>query len=80
MGTCPHAFPFLIDWTNPDIGLVVPKPTGFCFLDVAERTGFKPPDELEEFLAAGPPPVYFGWGSLVVDDPKVCRYSTNFHS
>ena len=56
--------------------LVTPKSTGFCFLDVAQRTGFKPPDELEEFLAAGPPPVYFGWGSLVVDDPKVCRCST----
>ena len=45
---------------------------GFCFLDVAQRTGFEPPAELRDFLAAGPPPVYFGWGSLIVDDPKVC--------
>ncbi|KAK9836119.1 hypothetical protein WJX81_002671 [Elliptochloris bilobata] len=58
---------------------LVPKPkdwgveidiTGFCFLDVAQRTGFEPPTELREFLAAGPPPVYFGWGSLMVDDPN----------
>lgn len=45
---------------------------GFCFLDVAQRMGFEPPAELRDFLAAGPPPVYFGWGSLIVDDPKVC--------
>lgn len=45
-------------------------PAGFCFLDVAQRTGFTPPDDLRDFLAAGPPPVYFGWGSLMVDDPK----------
>ncbi len=44
---------------------------GFCFLDVAQRTGYAPPDDLRAFLAAGPAPVYFGWGSLMVDDPKV---------
>lgn len=49
---------------------------GFCFLDVAQRTGFEPPAELRDFLAAGPPPVYFGWGSLIVDDPKVCPQSS----
>lgn len=28
-----------------------------------------PPPELESFLQAGPPPVYIGFGSIVVDDP-----------
>ncbi len=38
---------------------------------MAQRTGYAPPDDLRAFLAAGPAPVYFGWGSLMVDDPKV---------
>jgi UDP:flavonoid glycosyltransferase YjiC (YdhE family) len=36
-------------------------------LDLA--SSFKPPDALVEFLDAGPPPVYIGFGSIVVDDP-----------
>lgn len=28
-----------------------------------------PPPELESFLQAGPPPIYIGFGSIVVDDP-----------
>lgn len=31
---------------------------------------YQPPKELEEFLAAGPPPVYIGFGSLIVDDAR----------
>jgi UDP:flavonoid glycosyltransferase YjiC (YdhE family) len=30
---------------------------------------YKPPDDLVAFLNAGPPPVYIGFGSIVVDDP-----------
>ncbi|GAB1200441.1 hypothetical protein APSETT444_009814 [Aspergillus pseudonomiae] len=41
--------------------------TGFNFL--AANTDFVPPSDLVEFLAAGPPPVYIGFGSIVVDDP-----------
>ena len=31
---------------------------------------YRPPQELKEFLAAGKPPVYIGFGSLIVDDAK----------
>lgn len=56
---------------------VVPKPadwpddyhvTGYWFLD--EALGWQPPAELERFLAAGPPPVYVGFGSMVDEDPE----------
>lgn len=56
-------------------GVLVPKPddwgpqehvTGYWFLD---RAGdFRPPAGLERFLAAGPPPVYVGFGSMPAPD------------
>jgi sterol 3beta-glucosyltransferase len=56
---------------------VVPKPpewgnnieiTGYWFLD---RKGlWQPPTELADFLAAGPPPVYVGFGSMSTRKPK----------
>lgn len=49
------------DW-GPEIDIA-----GFVFLDLA--TTFKPPEGLVEFLEAGPPPIYIGFGSIVVDDP-----------
>jgi hypothetical protein len=49
------------DW-GPEIDI-----SGFVFLDLA--SSFTPPDELSEFLDAGEPPVYIGFGSIVVDDP-----------
>ncbi|CAM1502937.1 Fc.00g077130.m01.CDS01 [Cosmosporella sp. VM-42] len=63
--------PFTYLWSP---GLV-PKPAdwgseidiaGFVFLDLA--SAFKPPKELEDFLAAGEKPIYIGFGSIVVDD------------
>lgn len=63
--------PFTYLWSP---GLV-PKPSdwgseidvaGFVFLDLAST--FKPPKELEEFLAKGEKPIYIGFGSIVVDD------------
>uniref|UniRef100_A0A7S4NXG8 Glycosyltransferase family 28 N-terminal domain-containing protein n=1 Tax=Paramoeba aestuarina TaxID=180227 RepID=A0A7S4NXG8_9EUKA len=41
--------------------------TGFFFLDLA--TNYTPPDDLLEFLQAGPPPIYVGFGSIVVENP-----------
>jgi sterol 3beta-glucosyltransferase len=50
---------------------VVPRPadwdantlvTGYWFLDAP--TGWQPPADLREFLGAGPPPVYVGFGSM----------------
>lgn len=56
---------------------LIPKPadwgshidiSGFYFLNLA--SSYTPPDDLAAFLAAGPPPVYIGFGSIVVDDPN----------
>ncbi|KAG4440404.1 hypothetical protein IFR05_004097 [Cadophora sp. M221] len=64
--------PFTYLWSP---GLV-PKPkdwgleidiAGFVFLDLA--SSFKPPEDLLKFLDAGEPPVYIGFGSIVVDEP-----------
>jgi sterol 3beta-glucosyltransferase len=55
---------------------VVPRPadwpphvhlTGYWFLDPA--SGWTPPPRLADFLSAGPPPVYVGFGSMVPRDP-----------
>ena len=56
---------------------LIPKPkdwgshitiSGFYFLSLA--SSFTPQPDLEAFLNAGPPPVYIGFGSIVVDDPN----------
>jgi UDP:flavonoid glycosyltransferase YjiC (YdhE family) len=49
------------DW-GPEIDV-----TGFVFLDLA--SSYTPPDDLKKFLDDGDPPVYIGFGSIVVDDP-----------
>ncbi|MFI0406410.1 glycosyltransferase [Actinomadura sp. 3N508] len=56
--------------------VVVPRPkdwpshvtmTGYWFLD---ENGWEPPKDLADFLAAGPPPVYVGFGSMVPEDAE----------
>jgi sterol 3beta-glucosyltransferase len=42
--------------------------TGSCTLDTTG--GWTPPTELVDFLAAGPPPVYVGFGSMTGRSPK----------
>lgn len=42
--------------------------TGFSFLSLANS--YTAPQDLAEFLEKGPPPVYIGFGSIVVDDPQ----------
>jgi hypothetical protein len=49
---------------------------GFYFLDQA--TSYTPPPELQAFLKAGEPPVYIGFGSVVVDDPEGMTSELNF--
>lgn len=49
------------DW-GPEIDIA-----GFVFLDLA--SSFEPPEDLVRFLDAGEPPIYIGFGSIVVDDP-----------
>ena len=55
---------------------LIPKPkdwgqnisiSGFFFLNLASN--YTPADDLKAFLDAGPPPVYIGFGSIVLDDP-----------
>ncbi|KAL9124890.1 MAG: hypothetical protein Q9217_005833 [Psora testacea] len=57
----PGLIPKPEDW-GPEIEVA-----GFVFLDLA--SSFKPPETLTKFLDAGEPPVYIGFGSIVVDDP-----------
>lgn len=56
---------------------LIPKPndwrqhisiSGFFFLNLASN--YRPPSDLAEFLDSGPPPVYIGFGSIVLDDPN----------
>lgn len=58
----PALIPKPNDWGNTiDI-------SGFYFLNLA--SSFTPEPSLAEFLDTGPPPVYIGFGSIVVDDPN----------
>lgn len=57
----PSLVPKPKDW-GPEIDIA-----GFVFLDLASN--FKPDKELEDFLNAGEPPIYVGFGSIVIDDP-----------
>ncbi|RDL37221.1 UDP-Glycosyltransferase phosphorylase [Venustampulla echinocandica] len=57
----PALIPKPFDW-GPEIDIA-----GFVFLDLA--SSFTPPEDLVKFLDAGEPPVYIGFGSIVVDDP-----------
>jgi hypothetical protein len=57
----PSLVPKPKDW-GPEVDI-----SGYVFLDLA--SSFKPPEDLVKFLEAGPPPVYIGFGSIVVDDP-----------
>ncbi|KAM7219278.1 hypothetical protein V8F06_005314 [Rhypophila decipiens] len=58
----PALIPKPADWGN-EVTIA-----GFFFLDLA--TSYTPDAELAAFLKAGPPPVYIGFGSIVVDDPN----------
>ena len=66
-----------VPWTYCWSPALIPRPkdwgshigiSGFYFLDLA--TNYTPPEDLKAFLEAGPPPVYIGFGSIVVDDPN----------
>lgn len=64
--------PFLMAYSEA----FLPKPTdwpdhvevtGFWFRDTP--TSWQPPDDLVRFIKAGPPPIYAGFGSMVMKDP-----------
>lgn len=49
------------DWKNAEV-------TGYWFLDAAPD--WMPPRALTDFLQAGPPPVYIGFGSMALRNPE----------
>jgi len=64
--------PYIYCWSTN----LIPKPadwmqhidiTGFLFLP---NDAYQPDPKLAAFLADGPPPMYIGFGSIVVDDPN----------
>lgn len=66
------SYRYVLRIRNEDIAgkngpLILPDVVGFFFADTPEYT---PPQDLADFLQAGPPPVYIGFGSIVVDDPQ----------
>jgi UDP:flavonoid glycosyltransferase YjiC (YdhE family) len=40
---------------------------GFFFHDTPQ---YEPQPDLQAFLSSGPPPLYIGFGSIVLEDPK----------
>jgi sterol 3beta-glucosyltransferase len=67
-----HEVPFTYLWPSA----LVPRPADWgSHIDVANFTfhdqahSYLPPDALRDFLAAGDPPIYVGFGSVVVEDP-----------
>ncbi|KAH7446309.1 hypothetical protein KP509_01G051000 [Ceratopteris richardii] len=58
----PHLVPKPQDW-GPLVDVV-----GFCYLSLAHD--YTPPDSLVKWLAAGQKPIYVGFGSLPVEQPK----------
>jgi sterol 3beta-glucosyltransferase len=42
--------------------------TGYWYLD--EREGWQPSPKLQQYLQAGPPPIYIGFGSMMTKNPK----------
>lgn len=64
--------PYTYCWSQA----LIPKPadwgphidiSGFFFLPLASN--YKPHSKLQAFLDAGSPPIYIGFGSIVIDDP-----------
>ncbi|HTQ78488.1 MAG TPA: glycosyltransferase [Thermoanaerobaculia bacterium] len=62
LGFSPEVLPRPRDWPSRM------HVTGYWFLDLA--SGFEPPPELLDFLAAGEPPVAIGFGSMAARDPR----------
>ncbi|CAN1217814.1 Sterol 3-beta-glucosyltransferase UGT80A2 [Linum perenne] len=58
----PHLVPKPKDW-GPKKDVV-----GFCFLDLAKK--YEPPTALLDWLGNGDAPIYFGFGSLPLQEPE----------
>ena len=51
---------------NVMVVLTISDVCGFFFRD---PPNYQPPPDLEEFLNRGPPPIYIGFGSIMIEDP-----------
>ncbi len=61
----PTLLPCPLDWpANAEV-------VGFCQLEASQRMQYQPPEDLKQFLAAGKPPVYIGFGSMTLSNAKV---------
>jgi UDP:flavonoid glycosyltransferase YjiC (YdhE family) len=64
--------PFTYCWSPA----LVPKPadwppyTDVCGFFFRDPPLYEPPAELRYFIESGPPPVYIGFGSIVLEDPQ----------
>jgi sterol 3beta-glucosyltransferase len=69
-----HEVPFTYLWPES----LVPKPEDWGphidlanFIQYEQAQTYEPPPALRDFLAAGEPPIYVGFGSVVAQDPVV---------
>ncbi|KAG4910618.1 hypothetical protein JHK87_056734 [Glycine soja] len=58
----PHVVPKPSDW-GPLVDVV-----GYCFLSLASK--YQPREDFVQWIKKGPPPLYFGFGSMPLEDPK----------
>ncbi|KAF7369006.1 Glycosyltransferase family 1 protein [Mycena venus] len=64
--------PFTYCWSPA----LVPKPADWashidvCGFFFRGPPNYTPSEDIDAFLRAGPPPIYIGFGSIVIDDPK----------
>ncbi|RDX82337.1 Sterol 3-beta-glucosyltransferase UGT80B1 [Mucuna pruriens] len=58
----PHVVPKPSDW-GPSVDVV-----GYCFLNLGSK--YQPQEDFVQWIKKGPKPLYFGFGSMPLDDPK----------
>ncbi|KAF4464905.1 sterol glucosyltransferase [Fusarium albosuccineum] len=64
--------PFTYCWSPALVGKPADWPSyiDVCGFFFREPPNYTPPPDLAAFLAQGPPPIYIGFGSIVIDDPE----------
>ncbi|KAM5356612.1 hypothetical protein ACJ41O_003258 [Fusarium nematophilum] len=64
--------PFTYCWSPALVGKPADWPSyiDVCGFFFREPPRYTPPPDLADFLAQGPPPIYIGFGSIVIDDPE----------
>ncbi|GMP79846.1 hypothetical protein CsSME_00035198 [Camellia sinensis var. sinensis] len=57
-----YAYYPMLDW-GPQVDVV-----GYCFLNLGSK--YQPPEEFVQWIQKGPQPIYIGFGSMPLEDPK----------